>query len=189
MFFQAYNEGNKLFVSDGSDAGTYSVSEKLDKSYKLISVNNKVYGRTYDGDIFFTDGTDAGTSVMTVENDQWGRKVQTDFLTNSNGTCYFTSVNGSTLSLWKVIDNSVSSTKPIAEKKLEIFHNPSDKTLKITNKQKGVLNVVNLNGQIILEKNIEENSEIDISDLKNDIYLVTLKTDNKYYTSKIIIKN
>ena len=119
LFFYANDgvTGQELWKSDGTQTGTELVKDiraggngafsslPPGATYiQLVKVNGELYFRAHDGingqELWKSDGTEAGTvlvkNIATDSLNAWP-----DYLTNVNGTLFFTTANGSRGDLWK----------------------------------------------------------------------------------------
>jgi ELWxxDGT repeat protein len=124
------SHGTELWRSDGTAAGTYRVKDIYpgDEVYydeevlawqhrylssapsgltalngKLYFIANSSYG---EGELWGSDGTEAGTALVKdiYPGNSWSEKPngsESRYLTNLNGTLYFSGTNGGGHSLWK----------------------------------------------------------------------------------------
>ena len=81
-----------------------------------------------------------------------------------------------------------------SEKSLEVFPNPTSKSFTVKSvhlEQGGILQLINMQGQIALQENVPSgttNYEVDVSDLMKGIYLVKFKSDKgKEVSTKLIV--
>jgi hypothetical protein len=82
------------------------------------------------------------------------------------------------------------STEAIEEKnKSYVYYNSIDKTLSIYSNENVVfLSIYDLNGKTVMKKT-DGNKAVDVSDLSNGVYIISVKTDKSINNSKIIIVN
>ncbi len=90
--------------------------------------------------------------------------------------------------------SNVESNTDIFDKSIfSIYPNPSNSTITISTKSSEInmLTISSFDGREVFNKrNINENSfDIDVSNFKNGIYIVTIQTDNGEIISKKLIKN
>jgi len=121
LFFYANDgvTGQELWKSDGTQAGTELVKDiraggngafsslpppPSASFVPLVKVNNELFFRAHDGingqELWKSDGTETGTVlVKNIAADSLN--AWPDYLTNVNGTLFFTTANGSRGDLWK----------------------------------------------------------------------------------------
>lgn len=94
-----------------------------------------------------------------------------------------------------LVDFSLLSVETFENENLffSVYPNPTNKILNIKNLSKhsvSNIQISDLSGRTILEELILNNSRIDISNLQNGLYLITIELDNnKKYSKKFIVKN
>ena len=90
--------------------------------------------------------------------------------------------------------STVSSVKEkLTEKSFEIFPNPANRFLRIKSSYETKFSakfiLTDVIGTINININVNKNQNIDVSSLKNGFYFVTIYTENKEFTYKIIINH
>jgi hypothetical protein len=87
------------------------------------------------------------------------------------------------------LDLTLSTDKSF-ETKFKVYPNPATDqlTIETNNINLSSIEVYDLLGKKVFEQNKLSNNTIDISDLSNGIYLLTIKADNKSLTKKLVIK-
>lgn len=71
----------------------------------------------------------------------------------------------------------------------KIWPNPASNNIKLESKQKiKEVNIYNLNGQLVLNKQSFNITEVNIGNLANGIYIVAIKTTTGIYNSKLIVE-
>ena len=83
---------------------------------------------------------------------------------------------------------NVTSTSDLNTIILEVYPNPANRLLNIKSNDNGILTLVSMNGQIIANKQMENEEILNISTLENGLYLLKLETE-KGITTKVDIKN
>ncbi|MCK6649741.1 MAG: T9SS type A sorting domain-containing protein, partial [Bacteroidia bacterium] len=66
---------------------------------------------------------------------------------------------------------------------LNVYPNPSYNTITITVSEPIQIKIINMLGEVVLEKQVQNNSVIDINDLSNGIYFIQTKEG---YSTKLI---
>jgi ELWxxDGT repeat protein len=137
IYFIGYyeNEGNRLWITDGTNNGTYSLEpfwpDGQTPAYEMFAVNNKLVFTTgtqigtYDvGELWVTDGTNAGTKLLKDINKTGNLSSNPKFQTTLNGKVYFSAddnihgrelfvFDGTTTSLVKDINPGFQSSDPL----------------------------------------------------------------------------
>jgi len=143
------------------------------------------YQYQYSEDNTFSAGVYSGTTAYLTET----------IVDLSENTTYYWRVRGqnsSGNSPWSVIwhfttENSVGVLNESNISSIKVFPNPTSKMLTI--KGEGIirLELISFNGQIIGEKNIENDKSIfDLSAIPNGIYLIKVVTDKNTIYKKVI---
>jgi len=134
LYFRAENaNGQELWVSDGTDAGTkmvkdiYAGKNKYGNVYSstpmnLTAINNKLYFRAKNAsghELWVSDGTDAGTKMVKdiyAGKDSYGNVNESspNSLTVMNNKLYFRAKNASGHELW-VSDGTDAGTKMVKD--------------------------------------------------------------------------
>jgi ELWxxDGT repeat protein len=143
IFFQAYDgpNGDELWRSDGTEAGTFMVKDirpGRDSSapINLTNVNGTLFFTADDGthgrELWKSDGTEAGT-VMVKDIEPAGKSSSPAELTVVNGVLFFAAINNYSTSyhgieLWKS-DGTEAGTVMVKEIRPDIFSSsPSELT-------------------------------------------------------------
>jgi hypothetical protein len=96
-----------------------------------------------------------------------------------------------TLSVYKLDNTTTKIKEKNSSYSISIFPNPAKNVLYLKTKQKGNLNyeITNTMGQTIKTGNLKNEFEVNISDMDNGIYFITLKEGSEnIYNSKFIIQ-
>ncbi|MCP4178434.1 MAG: T9SS type A sorting domain-containing protein, partial [bacterium] len=108
---------------------------------------------------------------------------------------------GSTTIVWTIEDNSGNkntcnfeiqvnaSEEKLIQNRISISPNPTKGILKINSDNENIkhVNISDLSGKIIIESNvINKNETIDLSKLKEGIYILKITTNNEIFTTKIV---
>ena len=83
-----------------------------------------------------------------------------------------------------------SLEEDFSEKQYDIFPNPFNEIIEVnSNSYPATLQIYNLNGRLILEKNIDRKTDVNLSEITNPgVYHLKLTTSNAVNTLKIIKK-
>ena len=73
---------------------------------------------------------------------------------------------------------------------IKVYPNPTNKEISIVTKETNsyIVNLYDLNGNILKKENHNSFSKISLTDFKPGIYLIEILSDNKKYTTKIIVE-
>lgn len=83
--------------------------------------------------------------------------------------------------------NAVTETK--ADNKISLYPNPVINAFQIIGIEgMATINVSDLNGRLLLSKNVTDNEMVSISNLPNGVYLVVIKLNNTTKKEKLIIQ-
>lgn len=205
-------EGTKLYVVDTEINNLYSWDIAPDGSVSgksvfaeldtLEGVNNYADGMAVDsiGNIYvatnmgiqvFTPQGDTITTIKVPESpsncDFGGKDFKTLYITTRKNL-YSIDLNypGYAISREKGMPSAVN---PLADQSLvTVYPNPVNNVLHIDLAGKtGVLEVLDLTGKSVLNKEIKENNpSIDVSGLKHGIYLVKVLSDNQLLTGRFV---
>jgi len=157
-------------------------------------------------DLFFLDENNGwaigsgGTIVHTNNGGANWNVVAAGLSSNSLTGVHFTSptngyVVGDGKTLLKYTELSGTGSTIVETLKFEIFPNPAKNKIEIRcsefKTESGILEILSLDGKIILKKEIEtgiENIELELKNLKSGMYLCKLSTNKKSTTKKLIIE-
>ena len=138
LFFAAYNEinGNELWKSDGTNAGTVMVSDSagaastLGSYHNMTNLNGTLFfsgqSNTFGTELWKSDGTTAGTAMVKdiypgiIPDSFVGYSGAPNYLTNVNGTLFFSACdseidsNNRNFELWKT-DGTAAGTVKVKE--------------------------------------------------------------------------
>jgi len=152
-----------------------------------------------------TDGTSAGTGlILDSLSNPGGAQIDLGFwgsgLIEYNNSLVFRANNGSLgLELFKMpictdantaIDNAINIEEIKNENDYVVYPNPSSTQIKLEIPSSNVsylLSITDISGKIIFEKSEVQNQEIIEHQLSNGIYFVSLKSEFKTSTKKLIV--
>jgi hypothetical protein len=84
----------------------------------------------------------------------------------------------------------ILTTQEIMENSLEVFPNPADKLLFISDPYIDKIRIINFSGAMILESEISKDLPININEIPNGLYLLELiNNKNRYFKKLIVIHN
>ena len=135
-------------------------------------------------DSITTDGTGTGvfTSSLTGLTSVTSYYVRA-YATNSQGTSYGNQ---------QTFTSSVGIDENLFYKYLKVYPNPSNGKFKIESYNNFInsIEIINIVGQKVFSKNYlkKSKSEIDISNQNNGIYFLSVTTNDKTFTTKIILQ-
>ena len=190
---------NAALVKSGLYDGTMAAANQPTKE-KAVALNGMLYF-TFDNftngdELWQSDGTSAGTKLITDiavgSTTSWIDNL-IPIKNGLNSRLYFTSTQKVGL-LYLLADLVATDVVSLKEQQLDflLFPNPTNGILNIAFKTKNenptTLEITNTLGQVILLKTLtNNNTQVNISDFVEGIYYITLKTDNKTTTQKLII--
>ncbi len=93
--------------------------------------------------------------------------------------------------MFTYIDTVVINTteiNSINNSNISIFPNPANDFVNITTKNNGNLQLIDINGKVLINTKVNNNIKIDISDLYNGIYLIKYTTASNIINQKLIIR-
>lgn len=130
------------------------------------------------------DANDAITWSSTFSNVSF-----TSFGVDFQNELYVASAQNGTI--YKIIAPDASVEEMDNQNKIKIYPNPASDEIFVEgiNQENLTAEFITLEGRIILNKKLNSDNSIDISNLKSGIYFVTIKSNQtKKYTQKIIVK-
>jgi len=91
---------------------------------------------------------------------------------------------------FSLVLTSELSVKDLDASNFKVFPNPAKSQISIESKNTPITSVEihDLLGKKVLEQKMLSNQDINVSDLSNGIYLLTIKADNKSVTKKLVIE-
>ena len=84
-----------------------------------------------------------------------------------------------------VQDCASLSVQTISSLEISFYPNPTNESVKIINASQ--VKLVDLSGKLVLSKNIENEAELDIHNLKKGIYIITLTNNDKSLVRRLVI--
>ncbi|MDB4516778.1 T9SS type A sorting domain-containing protein [Crocinitomicaceae bacterium] len=165
-----------------------------DVFYKIIpagigSINVSLCGSTFDTFLSILDEN----GIAVVGNDDavnCGTSSEIEFLTDGYDSLYVVVEGwGSASGDYTItITQGSLSLDDIDSDQLTIYPNPADNEIHIGNATEGVVTIFNAQGQMVLNKNLEGASSLDISELPSGFYLVQLTNKEQTREQKLIVK-
>lgn len=190
----------EIWRSDGTASGTYSVINDLylpsNNTYELfytsgfmlftgqndpnLFVNSLFSINTSNDKVFVLPNTDGNYDCDDPEN-----------FGEYNGLVYFSGDDSSIGSeLWTLDPGQLSilqSINELSETKLSVFPNPVLNELHINSEfRNSTLSIFNGIGQLVLSKQLEDESIINLENLSPNVYILEVKNNKKIYRTKLI---
>ncbi|KGO91247.1 T9SS type A sorting domain-containing protein [Flavobacterium subsaxonicum] len=200
-----------LVSSNGSNMYLYSYYYDADEStYTIVSI---VYFN-YDGTIYVYDiensesievGTFEGEETYTITT-QFNEAGTIGYYINGEYATSINAANGTTTNLlvytiddWDssyFVDNVAYSTSLLGVKtsllsSLSVYPNPAKDVVTISNNENALINnveVTDINGRVVKTANYSgvTNAQVNIADLANGVYMMTIASDKGTSTQKIV---
>jgi len=85
----------------------------------------------------------------------------------------------------------ISNTNDVSESIFEIYPNPASEVIHIGFPQdvnKMTISVYNVNGQIVLEKTLNQESNLSLNSLQNGVYFIKLQSENFQEEKRIVVR-
>jgi len=148
---------------------------------------------TVQGTEFDPSATDDNCGIASVENDfnntatlagaqfPVGTTTVTWMVTDNSGNVNYCSFD--------VVVNSTTSFETLGQAGIKIYPNPTSDFIKldVAGKQIQKLIISDLSGKQLLQKTqLNKNETIDLSRFESGVYLISIQTDSKLFTSKIV---
>jgi uncharacterized protein YjdB len=129
--------------------------------------------------------SDTATAIISVQGKVTARKNGTVTVTatavDASGTKGTKEIKITHQSPTAAIENSASL--------LAVFPNPASDYIQLKNmNSNSVVSVFNMTGQLVISKNVNVDSKIDISSLKNGIYTVRIENKENVQTIKLVVR-
>ena len=189
-----WEQHSKIYAEDGSAVSNFGWSVDIYENYAIV-------GAWGDNDIDYDNGA---VYIFTYEDDTWSQ--ETKILPSDAG---FKSSMGYCVSIYG--ENAVSGApnnetagvdagtayflgpietniNTLNENNISIYPNPTSSTISLqTLETVHSVSITDITGKIVFTQlKIQINEIIDISQLKNGIYFIKIKTDKEIITNKII---
>jgi len=173
------------------DLSSFKVLSSSHSDFLLTSLENERYLTFNFKDIFLPDsttnleGSQGYVSYMITPIDGLAEKTEI----KNTASIYFDSnppiVTNTTLS---ILTSELTNTNEIANPSLLLFPNPTSGKVIIRSslKLEGRLQLSDYTGKIILEQNIRDNQELDISSLNNGVYFINVQTREETIVGKVL---
>lgn len=191
---------NELWKTDGTNNGTVKVLtlqqvggfiEFLDP----VFYDNKIFYRT-SGQLWVTDGTEANTNKLTDNGNLSEPISQVSNLAVFQEKLWFAGANNTDgVEAWYLENSNVASINEFKFKNnLQLYPNPTKSSVNISLKNNNDvirrIEFYNLIGKKVYEIQVEnkESKIMNISQLKDGVYIVRVKGKKHVYSKKIIIK-
>ena len=199
LFFTATDgtNGNELWKSDGTSAGTVMV-KNLDALYSdFTNANGTPYFvalvSSSGSELWKSDGTDAGTTI--VADIMPGVQSSLPASLTVVGTNLFFVANDGThgKELWSIsgLPSAIEEEKPVVS--LSVYPNPVSNSFEflvmgyeLNTELK--LQIFDLTGKLIRSETISSN-RIDVSELANGLYVLSLNINGKTQQQKFIVQH
>jgi ELWxxDGT repeat protein len=199
-------EGNELWVSDGTDAGTQLVKDIIPGGTGSNPTNLTVYqhhiyftatNATGDRQVFQTDGTTTGTVAVAPTGGAANAIDSATFtgFTIYNGSLYYAAnYDAIGRELWSLKDtttypNSIEiTTNPNT---FSIYPNPNNGTFTLeTNNdfKNGSVSVYDIMGRLIKSENLISKSETISINAPKGVYVVKLQLDDAVLTKRVMVE-
>jgi hypothetical protein len=188
-------------VTNGVDSisvdGT-GLSEVIQSIDALTDIN--VDNGTLESSILFpseiTITTDGNTSTIDISSLQWtcenyDNSIADTYAFTTDITELLTQNNidkgemSATLSV-NVIVATGTLVKNLKSEAIMVFPNPVQSNLSITNNSNYVIELIDIKGSKLIDRHVDGNIEIDMSNMKNGTYILRFINDNDVITKKII---
>lgn len=194
-------EGNDPYNTSGCAAATTMTfpvaTYSLAGVYCSITGGYVYRGATYPsltGLYFFADycadqiGTMDATNAITWSS-TFSNVAFTSFGVDFQNELYVASAQNGTI--YKIIAPDASVDEMDNQNKVKIYPNPAANEIFVEGINRENLNAefIALDGRFILNKKLNSDNSIDVSNLKSGVYFITIKSNQtKIYTQKIIVK-
>lgn len=183
-FLNQFNASNILVTSlDCSQTGVQQLFCSNNPNLQSINVQNNVY--TYsDPDLLyfgFVIENNPNLVSICVDNGEQNNLTFYNYNTNGNVTVY-TGPTCSTEVIPQTFSNTVFDNMSIL-----IYPNPTNNIININSNNVEIkqISIYNILGQLV-KNNLNNQTTIDVSDLKSGTYLISIETENGIQTQKFI---
>lgn len=98
-------------------------------------------------------------------------------------------VRGFQLAEWELFGTVLSALTPVKQDLLSLYPNPADQYVQLNVPEAGILEIVNLNGDIMYSSQVNVgNNTLNIKKLQSGLYFVKIRSNDTVYNGKMIKK-
>ncbi|MCW3124344.1 MAG: hypothetical protein JWO03_2 [Bacteroidetes bacterium] len=172
--------------TDGTTA--QAVSTNLGSSASFTVINNKMYAGTGSTGLWVTDGTEAGTAQLLAAPNI------VSYAYAYNGTLFFSNWGtASGYELWSLTPGTSTGINPVnVPQSLSIYPNPVSGKLQFDCGEipnSGIqTRIYDISGKVVRDETILIN-QLDVSELVNGFYILSLNTEGKVSTQKFVVQH
>jgi hypothetical protein len=164
----------------------YGITNSGGTAWDLKYSNNLIYLATDNSGLFIYKLTDtSGIEMANFPNTNNGQSFAVsiqDSLILLSGL-----VNGVAILKYDSLGTSVGINNRISSTETNLFPNPAENYFTIESLQKSTINILNMQGQTILQQQIQQGkTDIDISRLAKGVYVLRLRCNEKTEVTKIV---
>ncbi len=189
---------NYTVTADSLEQSSGSVSvdgSPLVKNIALVPVTYEVTFSVNQGDQPVSNATitigdvykvtdQEGQAVFQLENGQYTFNCFANNYEDASGSI---TISGEPL-LEVITMSLITDLEPAEQGKLQVYPNPATNQLHVSNIQAGSLTLMNMKGQVVLQKQ-GKIAGLDVSGLESGLYLLKIQTkDNQLYTKRLMIR-
>ena len=199
LFFTADDgtNGNEIWKSDGTDAGTVMVKDLGALYSDFTNANGMLYFvATVSGtgtELWKSDGTEGGTTIVADIFSGFQSSLPAS-LTVSGSNLFFVADNGTNgKELWSLsgLPSAIQEGKQVM--RFSVYPNPASNNLefRIQNSElnaQAPVQIFDLTGKIIREEKLFSN-RVDVSELANGFYVLSLSVNGKAQQQKFIVQH
>jgi ELWxxDGT repeat protein len=183
--------GFKSFIDNYLSINTIGLNNNMvNVGSNVVFVAHENYSP--DKNIWITDGTPAGSSKIVFAGAT--QMPELTYLTVFNNEVYFFGSYTGTNNLYKLTGLSVGINENETQTtNFSIYPNPTNELVNIKleeiNNSHATFTITDFLGKIVVSKSMTENNvQFDVSSFAKGIYFITVKSDNKVSTQKLIIQ-
>ncbi|MDI1234779.1 MAG: T9SS type A sorting domain-containing protein [bacterium] len=137
--------------------------------------------RITPGTYIFANGTDSNSRIPNIKFTNGDNYTVTLIATNGLGSTSVTKVNYINVNLSNV-------NRLLSLENLQLFPNPAAEQVQLSHALNGVVNILNVQGQVVLTQNKQDYMvELAIQDLEIGVYFIVLQTNVGMLSKKLII--